>query len=49
MYMYMDSDLVAAPGPPFVRAVADSNIFTVPEKLKMRQVIIMVRSSGIRI
>ena len=33
----MDSDLVALTGPPFVRAIADSNIFTVPEKLNEEQ------------
>ena len=47
--MYIDKDLVALPGPPFVSAIADSNIFTVPEKLKVKLVIIIGRSSGRRI
>ena len=44
----MDSDFVALPGPPFVRAIADSNIFTVPEKLNTRLVITIGRRSGRR-
>ncbi len=39
--MNMDRDLVALPGPPFVKARADSNILTVPVKLKIIQVIVM--------
>ena len=48
-YIYMERDVVAFPGPPPVSAIADSNIFTDPAKLNVRQVTVTGRKSGRRI
>jgi hypothetical protein len=40
-YIYIERDLVAFPGPPFVNAIDDSNILTVPEKLNTRHTIVI--------